>query len=86
MSSHDKLLARFLLRPKDFTYREIKRLLNGFNYKEDTKGRTSGSRVEFVNSEIESAIEMHKPHHSGDGIRPKTLKEIENILRNEGLI
>ncbi len=86
MSSHEKLLERFLSRPKDFTYRELKRLLSGLGFKEDIKGKTSGSRVEWINHEVDSAIELHKPHHSGDALRPKTLKEIEDKLGNEGFI
>ncbi len=49
MSKKEKLLTRLLQRPKDFSYGELKSLLNGMNYEEFNKGKTSGSRVAFVN-------------------------------------
>ena len=62
MSKHLKLLNRFLSKPKDFTYNELKTLLSGFGYAELTKGSTSGSRVSFYNDNIEHIICLHKPH------------------------
>lgn len=62
MSQFEKLLERFLSRPKDFTYRELKTLLNHFGYVEDTKGKTSGSRVQFVNLKTGNKLDVHKPH------------------------
>ena len=48
MSKKDKLIARLLSRPKDFHYDEAKTLLLYFGFDESHKGKTSGSRVEFV--------------------------------------
>lgn len=62
MSKYDKLLKRFLSKPKDFTYNELKTLLSGFGYNELTKGSTSGSRVSFCNHDTEHIICLHKPH------------------------
>ena len=62
MSKHDKLLKRFLSKPKDFSYNELKTLLSGFGYNELTKGSTSGSRVSFYNHDTEHIICLHKPH------------------------
>lgn len=86
MSKHEKLLKRFISIPKDFTYGELKSLLNGFGYTEYTKGKTSGSRVEFINTDINTSIELHRPHHSGDALRPITLKEIAQKLDEDGLL
>ncbi|GMT48757.1 MAG: hypothetical protein IEMM0008_0296 [bacterium] len=86
MSSHNKLLARFLSKPKDFTYDELKRLLKSFDFEEMTKGKTSGSRIVFVQNEANTKIKLHKPHHSGDSLSIATLKDIENFLRGEGFI
>ncbi|MDQ6758082.1 MAG: type II toxin-antitoxin system HicA family toxin [Bacteroidota bacterium] len=62
MSKKEKLLTRLLLRPKDFSYAELKSLLNGLSYEEFHKGKTSGSRVAFVNNKTNHIIRLHKPH------------------------
>lgn len=62
MSKHIKLLNRFLSKPKDFTYNELKTLLSGFDYIELTKGSTSGSRISFYNQNVDHIICLHKPH------------------------
>lgn len=62
MSKHEKLLKRFLSKPKDFSYSELTTLLRGFGYEEITTGRTSGSRVAFFNNETTHIIRLHKPH------------------------
>lgn len=62
MSKKEKLLVRLLQRPKDFSYSELKSLLNGMNYEEFNKGKTSGSRVAFVNKKTNHIIRLHKPH------------------------
>ena len=62
MSTKEKLIARFLKQPKDFSYQELSRLLSGFGYVEETKGKTSGSRVIFFNKGKEHSIMIHKPH------------------------
>ena len=62
MTKHDKLLKRFLSKPKDFSYDELKKLLNGFGYDELTLGKSSGSRVAFHNDKTKHLIRLHKPH------------------------
>ena len=49
--------------PKDYTYEEVKSLLNKLGFYENNKGRTSGSRVVFMNRN-NIKIELHKPHPS----------------------
>lgn len=49
MSEKEKLKQRLLSGPKDFSYNELKSLLNTIGYFESNKGKTSGSRVAFVN-------------------------------------
>jgi len=48
--------------PKDFTYDELKTVLNNLGYEEDNKGKTSESRVAFVHKIINDYILIHKPH------------------------
>ena len=51
MSKKEKLLQRIKQKPKDFTYTELETLLINLNFKEVSKGKTSGSRVEFLHEE-----------------------------------
>ena len=60
MSQVDKLYDRLMSKPSDFTYDEAKKLLSAYNFKEYNKGKTSGSRVNFIidnDKKIESFCE-----------------------------
>lgn len=81
MSRHEKLLKRFLSKPKDFTYNELKALLNGFGYTESTGGSTSGSRVAFINKITQHIIRLHKPHPRNI-LKRYQIELIEEELRN----
>ena len=85
MSKEEKLLERFLSRPKDFTYNEIRKLLKGFGYEESNQGKTSGSRVAFVHSETKHIIRLHKPH-PGNELTIYQLDQIREELAGRGLI
>ncbi len=61
MSKIEKEIERLKSRPKDFTYDEAKRVLNKFGFIENNKGKTSGSRVKFIDKN-NIIIELHKPH------------------------
>jgi len=75
MSKTAKLLSRFLSKPKDFTYEELKKLLTSFGYKEEKTGKTSGSRVTFYN----------RPHPS-PVLRQYQLNDIEKRLKAKEVI
>lgn len=62
MSKFEKQKERLLRKPKDFTYEELKTVLNGLGYTESNKGKTSGSRVAFINLDTKHIISIHKPH------------------------
>ena len=62
MSKHEKLVKRFMSKPKDFSYNELCTLLSGFGYEELSLGKTSGSRVAFFNDSTKHIIRLHKPH------------------------
>lgn len=62
MSKSEKLKQKFLSKSKNFTYDELKALLNGFGYYELKTGKTSGSRVAFMNDDTQHVIRLHKPH------------------------
>ena len=86
MSTKEKLIERFKTLPKDFTFDELIKLLNGFGFEVNNKGKTSGSRVRFQNVNLKLIIDIHKPHTTGMPIREATLKEIYNSLLNNNLI
>ncbi|MBC7629840.1 hypothetical protein [Ferruginibacter sp.] len=62
MSKFEKLIDRLQRKPKDFTYEELKTVLTGLGYSESNKGKTSGSRVAFINVETNHILRIHKPH------------------------
>jgi predicted RNA binding protein YcfA (HicA-like mRNA interferase family) len=63
MSRKDKLLLRFLSRPRDFTFDETVKLLSEFGFREVRTGTTSGSRVRFKNDDYPlNILKFHKPH------------------------
>ena len=59
MGTIEKLMKRFRNKPKDFTFDELKRMLNHFGY---IQAEGSGSRVVFTNKETGHKIKLHKPH------------------------
>ncbi len=85
MSKKEKLLTRLLQRPKDFSYGELKSLLNGMNYEEFNKGKTSGSRVAFVNNKTNHIIRLHKPHPKNI-LKSYQIDLIIDELKKENLI
>lgn len=82
MSKAEKLLNRFLLKPTDFNYDELRKLLRAFGYEEI---KASGSRVSFYNSKTEHIIKLHKPHPK-PVLKRYQLDDIEDALRKEGQI
>jgi predicted RNA binding protein YcfA (HicA-like mRNA interferase family) len=62
MTKHTKLIEKLLSKPKDFNYPEMVRLLKGFGYQEEMRGRSSGSAVMFHNIDTNDKIMFHKPH------------------------
>jgi hypothetical protein len=85
MSKTEKLLQRFLSKPKDFTFEELGRLLKSFGYEEAKTGKTSGSRVAFYNVELDNMIKFHKPHPS-QIMKQCYLRDIERQLRDKEVI
>jgi len=78
MSKKEKLIVRFLSMPSDFHFDELVKLLSHFNFQEVRGGKTSGSRVKFINSEGVPLM-MHKPHPTGL-LKRYQMKQIKEIL------
>lgn len=83
MGTKEKLIERVLSHPKDFTHEEAKRLFGILGYKENNKGATSGSRVEFLDEKGETSFILHKPH-PGSVLKAYVVKGIvEHIQKNK---
>ncbi len=78
MSKKEKLIERFNSMPSDFHYDEMVKLLGYYGFKEVKKGKTSGSRVKFMNDQ-NVPIMMHKPHPTGI-LKRYQLKQIKELL------
>ena len=84
MARRDKLLLRFLSKPKDFTWQELVSLLEGFGYRKVGGGKSGGSRVRFVHAD-HPPISLHRPHPR-PVLKRYQVEQIEEVLRGEGLI
>ena len=84
MTKREKLLDRFLLKPKDFTWSELCKVLNGFGYEQISAGKTGGSRARFVNENYPPII-LHKPHPK-PVLKRYQLEDIINLLKQEKLL
>lgn len=86
MSTKEKALLRIKQKPKDYTFKEAKSLLELLMFKEYNKGKTSGSRVKFYRDTDECVILLHKPHPT-DVMSPGAVNDfakfIERLESNE---
>jgi predicted RNA binding protein YcfA (HicA-like mRNA interferase family) len=84
MTRRDKLAARLKSRPRDFTWAELVRLLEGLGYTESAAGKTGGSRRRFVHKAA-PALLLHKPH-PGNIVKMYVIDDIVRTLGEAGLI
>lgn len=84
MGTKEKLIERLKSLPNDFTFDEIERLLTLFGYKMENKGKTSGSKVMFIDKQNRKIL-LHKPH-PGNIIKRYALKDVLNKLFRNGNI
>lgn len=84
MTRKEKLIKRFLSRPKDFTWEELVSLLSGLGFEEVSTGKTGGSRRRFLN-EAGVIITLHKPHPQ-NVLRRYQIEQIIQILQDEELL
>ncbi|MFA6007735.1 MAG: type II toxin-antitoxin system HicA family toxin [Candidatus Shapirobacteria bacterium] len=85
MGKDEKLVKRFMARPKDFTYDELRKLLKNFGYEEDQGGKTSGSRVAFYCEKTRHIIRLHKPH-PGNELKMYQIDLIREELEGRGIL
>lgn len=84
MGTKEKLIERFKSIPSDFTFDEMERLLSIFGFERSNKGKTSGSRVIFKNSDG-TPIMLHKPH-PGNVVKSYAVKQVLQELKNKGML
>ena len=84
MSRYEKAIARLLKFPKDYSYKELKALLGMVGYEEYQAGKTSGSRITFINKD-KHIIKLHKPH-GGSNLKEYQLKTVIAYLQKNGVI
>lgn len=80
MSQKEKLLERLKGRPKDFTWSELERLLNGLGYEQE---RNTGSSRKFFNPSNGALICIHQPHPR-DILKSYQVRDILNHLKETG--
>ena len=85
MTKQNKLIERFRTQPKDFTWDELVKLLKGFGFELESKGKTSGSRMIFRNNDFKDAIRIHKPHPL-EILKSYQIKDILELLIDLRLI
>ena len=83
MGKKEKLIRKLKNSPKDFTFEEMRVLLELLGFVMSNKGKTSGSRVKFMKNNI--PIILHKPHPRKELLEYQ-IKQIIDVLEKEGLI
>ena len=85
MSVKEKLIKRFLSKPRDFTFEELVTLLGYYDYYLDNKGKTSGSKAMFYNKHNHEPIRIHKPHNRKI-LLPYQVLDVYKSLKKENLL
>jgi hypothetical protein len=85
VSKFEKALQRLKTIPKDFTYDEMKALLEHLGFEEYSKGKTSGSAVSFIRKSDNRVFMFHKPH-PGNIVKTVYIKQLLEFLRECGEI
>lgn len=85
MGQKEKLIAKLMSHPKNFTFDDAESLLGYFTYYRSNKGRTSGSRVIFTSDLYKTKILLHKPHPRKELLEYQVKQLIDN-LKEEGLL
>jgi len=85
MTKKDKIISRFIAIPKDFTFDELVKLFSILGFEISNKGKTSGSRIEFINKELGVKYFAHKPHPNNI-IKIYVLKQVREFLTKNKIL
>ena len=69
-------------RAADFSFEELRKLLESFGYEEAKTGRASRARVAFINHQTKSIIRLHKPHPNPE-LKRYQLDDVVGISLNQ---
>ena len=83
MGRKEKLINRLKSEPKDFTFGEMRTLLEMLGFELSNQGKTSGSRVRFSRENM--IIILHKPHPRKELLQYQ-IKQVLEVLSKEELI
>ena len=81
MGKKDKLIDRLKCNPKDFTFEELRTVLEALGFEMSNKGRTSGSRVKFLKGTV--AIVLHKPHPRKELLEYQIIQVLETLEKED---
>jgi len=84
VGKHEKLIDKFLTKPKNFRWDELVTMLNGFGYVIAKGRKTGGSRARFAHESLPPII-LHKPHPSAL-LKRYQIEQTKSFLQEEGLI
>ncbi|MBU1054194.1 MAG: type II toxin-antitoxin system HicA family toxin [Proteobacteria bacterium] len=84
MSKKEKLIAKLLQCPNNFTWNELTSLLKSFDYKEAKTGKSGGSRRRFIHDNA-ATISLHKPHPQNT-LKQYAIDQIIEVLEQEDMI
>ncbi len=82
MSKLDKLIARFLTKPKDLSWDELVSVLGYYGYTEIPAGKTGGSRRKFSDAD-KVIISLHKPHPTPI-VKSYVIEQVLDHLKEKG--
>lgn len=82
MTRSDKRLGKFKACTGHFPWRELVQVLGSLGFEEI---QASGSRVKFRHPELDLDINLHKPH-PGNEVKAYAVRQIQDLLAQEGLI
>lgn len=78
MSKIEKLKAKLLSKPKDFTYQELVTLFEAYGFEERT---SRGSARKLINPKTGKVFNLHQPH-PGNIIKGYVIREAIEILKS----
>lgn len=82
MTKRDKLIQKFLSKPKDFTWDELVKVLSQFGFQLFS---SDGSRRKFINNNNNIVISLHEPHPK-KVIKSYVFDIVIKILKQEDLL
>jgi hypothetical protein len=85
MGRLEKVKDKFLNPGSVVNYGELKYLLGQLNYSEKRLGKSSGSRVAYVNTRTKHIIRIHRPN-PGNELRMYVKNYVVSELKKERLI